>query len=189
MPEKKVRITIPAARLSYPSLFKPRPEDGFDAGKYTATLIVPKEDEKSLEPLRTAIRTVIQDTWGSKVPKNLFFPIHDGDEDDDLNTAGCWFVRVKTTIKPRCYRASGGAYIVVEDSNVFYPGCWVAANVHPYPYGPGVSKSKIGNAGISISLNSVCFLRDDDPFVSYGDPVDDFGPPPESSGSMEEIPF
>ena len=188
--EKRVRITTPECRLSYPRLFEPWPATRkIDPGKYTASLLFPKEKDAQWAPLREAIKAMILQTWGKLPPKGRMQPIFDGDEESDPIYHDHFFFRVKSKLKPNVVyveRVNGVLqYVRAVDPQMFYPGCWVKIVTHPFAY-----RGETGS-GISLSLNSVLFVRDDDPFVTMGDPNEDFGPPPETGGevSEREVPF
>jgi len=184
----RIRLTTPECRLSYPALFEPRKPGDMQAGKFTATLLFPKENDAAIKLLRDAVKTIVADKWGQKVPKTLHLPILDGDDEEQESYHGNWFVRVWTKIKPAVYFiGEHGAYEKATEPRMFYPGCWVRASVTPFAW------VNMGKQGVTFGLNSVLFVRDDDPFVSYGDPVEDFGAPPVVNGGevgeLTDVPF
>ena len=167
MAEKKepLRITLPAARLAFPNLFTVVPAGKLNAGYYTASLYVPKRDAKtSLAPVSALIKRVVAETWGAKVPVNLHLPLLDGAKTTDDNAADYIVIRVKTLYMPTCYRKVGGNYTPSVDPQEFYAGCWVAASVSPYAYVAGPKNGN--NNGVGFGVNSILFVRDDEPFVA-----------------------
>lgn len=166
MAEKKqtLNITTPPCRLSFPNLFAPVAPGKLNAGFYTCSLYFPKKDKALLAPLSALIKKVVADTFGAKVPTNLQLPLKDGDKLSDENAAGCVVLRCKTLYMPQCFRKVNGAFTPVIDPEVFYPGCWVAASISPYAYQAGPKNGN--NNGVGFGINSILFIRDDEPFVA-----------------------
>lgn len=175
MTEKKATsnvITTAPARLSFPNLFTPVPPGRLNAGYYTCSLYFPKAQKEALKPLSNLIRQMAVQTWGDKVPTGIQLPLKDGDKISDENAAGYVVLRCKTKFQPQCYRKIGGGFTPVIDPDVFYPGCWVVAEVSPYVYKAGQKNGN--NNGVGFGITKVLFVRDDESFISRTKPDEAF---------------
>lgn len=166
----------PEARLSYPSLFKPRapfgrPEAPIDEHKYECTLLVPKTETAWMEELKKAMELAISEAvadngprgWKGARPPQIQSPIQDGDAPKKDGTArpanekGMWVIKIKGKRKPsvRSTLAIKGPDLTEAEC---YAGCWVRATFNVGTY------NAAGNKGVTFYLGNVLKTRDDEPF-------------------------
>lgn len=155
----ETKVLLTNVRLSYPALFEPRGFEGQEP-KYSASLIIPKNDTESLKVIKEAIenakqRGLEEGKWkGNKLPANLKTPVRDGDKEreDDEVYEGAYFINANSKHAPAVVgkekdRATGKA-ITLGDDDV-YAGCYVNVTINFYPY------SAAGNNGIAAGLGNV----------------------------------
>ncbi len=151
-------ILLKNVRLSFPHLFKARAANENAEAKYSAVLLInPKENQDALKEIKKAIITVAEEEWGEDwQDKNLKLPVRDGNEKKQYDGyPGMKFITAKSNQRPVCLRQDKSA--VVEDDNLFYPGCRVNASVHAFSW-----SHPTGGKGVSFSLRGVQFVRDDE---------------------------
>lgn len=155
----ETKVLLTNVRLSYPALFEPKGFEGQEP-KYSASLIIPKDDKESLQAVKTAIENakgkgVENGVWkGNKVPSNLKTPVRDGDteREDDEVYENAYFINANSKYAPAVVgkekdRATGKAISLGEDD--VYAGCYVNVTVNFYGY------SAAGNNGIAAGLGNV----------------------------------
>lgn len=172
-------ILTPYARLSFPTLVKPREyKKGDGKARYTATLLFPKpevcatvrESGKPVSPWKdatkhdlTALRGVIDrfvnDQWpnAAKRPK-LKLPFKNGDDEKWDGYPGHIFVRTTSVRLPLLIDAQKTEISGDDIEKLFYAGCWVRASVSPFDY------NETGNTGVSFGLRALQFIRHDETF-------------------------
>lgn len=197
--KKRERVVSPVARASFPSLAEPDSGREFSDDKYKITLLFPKTAD--LKTLKVAVASAAREEWGADVDlKSLLLPFRDGSEKEDTFYHEYVYITAKSSRKP------GVINMAKEPMNAgdIYGGCFVRANLTPFPYtttvnvetpeGKVVSKEK---KGISFALNSIQFVRDGDPFGGSTEKdfedaaVEDYFPQVSESGSADtdDIPF
>lgn len=173
----------PTVRLSFPNIETPQKRKTGD--RYNASLILtmadlsPRDREK-LAAMKKAAEDHMREKFGNKAfdetgkLRNGFgMPFKDGAdklrEDEEGNMVpydgygpGTVYFNVNTARKPGlgvAVRDGNSARIEdTTDASVFYPGCYVQAVIHTYPYDTD------GNKGISFGLDHLIFIRDGEPF-------------------------
>lgn len=169
----QTKVITGKVRFSYAQVFEPKAMNESSTPKYSISLIIPKKDKKTLDKIKAAIESAIEEgktsKWGGKVPKNLKTPLRDGDDEreDDEVYAGAMFVNANSSNKPG---------IVDEDLNPildkseFYSGCYGRASITFYPYDSNGSK------GIACGLNNLQKLEDGERLAGgYSTAEEDFG--------------
>ena len=160
-------LVIKNARLSFPSLFKP---SAFDAGaqpKYSATLILDKEDDAAaIATLRQLVSALANEQW-SKLPKKVFYSLQDGDTLDRAEYEGKYIVKANN--KKRVPIIDKDLTALVEEDERPYAGCYVNAKVRFYAWSNGTSFH-----GVLCSLEAVQFAKDGDSFGGGGNALDGF---------------
>ena len=141
-------VTIENVRISYPSLFKPRVSRMYPASqpKYEASFLVDNKSSQTIIPdILAAINEITLTEFGGVAQKA---PTWETDQ-----TTGV------TTIRTR----SGSAVVVADEfgnalnelNNKIYAGCRVKAIISVY-------KHNFGNGGISLAVEGVQFMGDDE---------------------------
>ncbi len=169
----QTKVITGKVRFSYAQVFEPKAMNESSTPKYSISLIIPKKDKKTLDKIKAAIESAIEEgktsKWGGKVPKNLKTPLRDGDDEreDDEVYAGAMFVNANSSNKPG---------IVDEDLNPildkseFYSGCYGRASINFYPYDSNGSK------GIACGLYNLQKLEDGERLGGGGSTAEeDFG--------------
>lgn len=177
-------------RLSYAHLFEAtrmKNKSGQEEGepKFRTTILIPKNEdgEKTKARLEKAIEAAKaqgkDEKWGGRIPKNLKLPLHDGDEDADLEKnpeyAGHYYMNVSNTRRPQVVDADLNP---ITERDEVYSGCWGRISLNMFAYD---NQSK----GVSASLNNFQKLKDDQPFEGMGtEAEDDFAEPYDSGDSL-----
>lgn len=175
MSSTKVIIGRPKnlVRFSYAHVHEPKAITEGEDEKYSVSLIISKDDKKTLAKVNAAIKAAVElgksSKWGGKVPKNLKKPLRDGDEDreDEEAYENAYFINANSRTKPGLVDKDLDEIITKED---FYSGCYGRASVNFYPYDTGTSK------GIACGLNHLQKIKDGDPLGGViGTAADHFG--------------
>lgn len=157
------QVTTGKARLSYPNLFEPKARDEAkpDEKSYSAMLMIPKSDTKTMEALWAAEEQAKQDgksKWGGKIPGNLKPSIiKDGDDtaDDYPERAGHWHLSVSSKNKPGV--VDRDVQPILDQSQI-YAGCYVRAALNAAPY-----SHPQGGKGVTFFLNHIQKWEDGEP--------------------------
>lgn len=156
------KVVTGTVRLSYLNVFKPKAASEGSDPKYSACLLIPKEDKNTINKIRKAIeaekRAGASEKWKGKVPANLKLPLRDGDEeraDEHPEYEGMYFLNANSNNKPILLDRNREEIL---DQSEMYSGCWGRASVNLYPYDVN------GNRGIAVGLNAIQKIRDDEPF-------------------------
>lgn len=153
-------VTTGKVRLSYVHLFAPTKAPGSEVEKYSVSVIIPKDDTKTLAKVKAAIDEAKQlgktSKWGGKIPVNLKTPLRDGDTDrpDDEAYANSYFFNCSSTRKPGIVDRNINPIL---DPDEVYSGCYGRVNVNFYPFDSN------GNRGVAAGLNHVQKLADGEP--------------------------
>lgn len=175
------KVATGKVRLSFVSIFNPSSINGGDE-KYSVTLIIPKDDKETLRKIKSAVdaakETGKSKKWGGKIPSKLELPLHDGDEEKDLERypefANHYYINAKSTNKPDIGKPVGkGAdgktkLQEITDSNEVYSGCYARVSLNFYPF------DIKGNKGVAAGLNSVIKVQDGEFLGGRSSMQDDF---------------
>jgi len=153
------RVKLKNVRLSYPSLFKRSSYEGKE-GKYEATFLIQKSDEKLKQEIDTEIQNILKETK-IKVPKSNYC-VKDGDEkydDDPDKNNECknnWLLKASNNSRPLILNKDKSN--VIEEDEVIYAGCYVNAIVDFW-----VQNNKYGKR-VNANLYGVQFVKDGERF-------------------------
>lgn len=150
------KVITGKVRFSYAHVFEPSAIEEGQEKKYSVSLIIPKDDKKTLSKIEAAIQAALEEgkaKFGGKVPKAYKNPLRDGDEErpDDENYEGCMFVNANSSRKPGLVDENLDPILDKDD---FYSGCYGRASINFYAF--NVS----GNKGIAAGLNNLQKLED-----------------------------
>ena len=147
-------------RISYPALFEAKPNPS-GALKFSCSLLIPKSDTDTVAAIQKAIDKAIQNgkdkIWKGKMPKFRYEPLRDGDaelesgEKTGKEYEGCYFINASSDNPPGVV---GPDAKPLMDQGAIYAGCYVRADVNPFPY------SNSGNNGVGWGLNNVMLVKD-----------------------------
>ena len=167
-------ITGKQTRISYATLFEPR---GYNGNKpvYSASLIIPKEDKRTIAQIRSAIEGAYQNglyklRGTGKTPPELADinnPLNDGDKKrpDDPAYVNAYYINAKNADQPRLFDAARNPII---DRSEIYSGIYGRASVTFYAYNHN------GNKGIACALNGIQKVADGKPLGGNVCTADDF---------------
>lgn len=153
MAKKEISFIItPEFRVSYPNVFRARAVKQGDTPYFSVAMLFPKSTD--LSELKKLCKKAVHDRWGADVPQGLVSPFKDGDQKGDPVYAGMISVNTKSEYRPGVVAPDGKTYI--NDTSVFYPGCWAKAQVNAYTW------DNMGRKGVSIGLNNLQKTKDDE---------------------------
>lgn len=173
MSDKKKPTMSPDFRVSYPSVFKPSCMmiGGKAQGEpsYSVVMLIPKTDVAGLERLKKLLKETVAEVYPKGPPSGFRSALRDGDKEkaDKPEYKGMMFATARARNRPGLVDANKQEII---DPGEFYPGCWARATLTAFCY------DKTVNKGVSLGLNNVQKLRDDESFTSRTTAEDDFGP-------------
>ena len=164
------KVVTGVVRLSYANVWEPVSIKG-GTPKFSASLIIPKDDEKTLAAINAAIDAAIQDgvsKFGGKIPNRaaLKLPLRDGDiERDDESYKGSYFVNANSTTAPQIVDR---AVQPILDRGEVYSGCYARVSINFYAFNTN------GNRGVACGLGNIQKVKDGDPLSGKSSAVVDF---------------
>lgn len=165
------KVITGIVRLSYEHIWEPGSVNG-SKPKYSASLIIPKEDQETVKKINAAIDEAIKQgiaKFGGKAPNKatLKLPLRDGDvEKDDEAYRDSYFLNANSTTAPQVVDL---AVQPIMDRSEVYSGCYVRASVNFYAFNSN------GNRGIACGLGNIQKVRDSEPLGGHSSAADDFG--------------
>ena len=167
-------ITGPNTRFSYLNANDPKSING-SIPKYSASLIIPKEDTVTINKIKSAIEQAYKEGEsklkgnGKSVPalSTLKTPLRDGDLErpDDEAYKNAYFVNANSPHKPGV--VDGNRQEIIDTSEL-YSGIYGRASITFYAFNSN------GNKGIACGLNNLQKLRDGEPLGGRTRAEDDF---------------
>ncbi len=169
MKNSKTHIVTGVVRLSYPHVYEPYGMEGQDP-KYSASLIIPKSDTKTIERINQAIDAAIEEgasKFGKKVTrKSLKLPLRDGDlEKDDEAYANSYFLNAKSNTKPQIVDKNVDPIL---DDDAIYAGVYARVSLNFYAF------SVNGNRGVAVGLGNIQKIKDGPSLGGRRKATDDF---------------
>jgi len=161
--ETTTKLVTPRFRGSYVTLLKPRAIGDGDP-EYGMTVVLDKDDDdhiKFLSRLKKEMKAAMLDKLGKEIPfeKCKHFPISDGDDSEQEEFHGKWLIRTKNKRQPGILVLDNdGTRRAIEKESEIYSGAWYHASIKPYAWANEFGK------GVSISLNGVLKVDDDEQF-------------------------
>lgn len=154
-PATSTKVVTDLVRFSFLNVFTPKAIEPGGEEKYSVSLIIRKDDAKTLAKINKVIELLKEQAkqkFGGKIPANFKLPLRDGDtERDDEAYRGCYFVNASAKTKPGVVDANLNAIL---DPEQVYSGCYGRASVNFYLF------DKSGNRGIACGLNNLQKLKD-----------------------------
>jgi hypothetical protein len=146
-------------RFSYLNAFEPKETPSKDL-KYSASILIPKENEKGIAEIKAAINKAVQvgidnNKFSKAQVNSLRLPLRDGDEEFDNGSRGAeykghFFVNASSKNKPGVV---GPDAKPMFDAEEFFSGCYGRADINFFPY------NQAGNRGIGCGLNNLMMTR------------------------------
>ena len=166
----KTKVITGIVRLSYEHVWEPASINGGEP-KYSASLIIPKSDKKTIADIEAAVEVAISDgigKFGGKKPNKaaLKLPLRDGDtERGDEAYKDSFFLNANSKTAPQIVDR---AVRPILDRNEVYSGCYIRASLSFYAFNSGGSK------GVACGLNNIQKVKDGEPLGGRANAADDF---------------
>lgn len=168
--QPKTKVVTGEVRLSYANLWEPTAMEENQKKKYSAAILIPKSDTKTVDKVKAAIEAASilgKEKFGkSWVPAKLKPCLRDGDlerpEDDAY--AGHYFLSAKSATQPTMIDRAGNKIIEQEQ---MYSGVYAFVSLNFFPYN-NVS------VGVGVGLNNIMKSKDGDPFSGRTTAEEDF---------------
>jgi len=176
MAEGNTKVVTGKVRLSYPELFKAKAAEEGQDPKFSAEILIPKTDTKTLAKIRAAQNAATEQVRkGAKVlgdnaptygaanfpAKKFTDTLRDGDDADENDgrpeREGHWFMNVRSSENYRPNVVDKDRQAVLDHSEV-YGGVYARVSMTAYAF------AVQGNKGVSFGLNSVQVLGYGDSF-------------------------
>lgn len=174
------RVVTGKVRLSFVHLFTPRanPNNG-GAPKFSATLLIPKQDAGTKQRLDAAINAAVQEgvtsKWGGQRPPVLSFPIHDGDgvkPSDGMpfgdECKGHWVLTASSQADRKPEIVDLNMNPIINQSEM-YSGVYAKVSIRFFAYASN------GKKGIGCGLGNVQKVEDGSPLSGGTSASTDFG--------------
>lgn len=164
------KVVTGVVRLSYANIWDPTSING-GTPKYGVSLIIPKNDEKTLAAINAAIDNAIKDgiaKFGGKIPNKatLKLPLRDGDtEREDEAYKNAYFINANSTTAPQIVDRS--VQPILDRSEV-YSGCYARVSINFYAFNSN------GNRGVACGLGNIQKVKDGEPLGGKSSAADDF---------------
>ena len=168
------KVITGVCRLSYANIWQAKSING-GAPKYSASVLIPKSDTKTLAKVKAAIQAAYEEGEG-KLKGNgktapslvsLKTPLRDGDTErpDDEAYAGHWFINANSNTAPGVVDANREP---IYDTSEIYSGVYARVSLSFYAFNSN------GNRGIACALQNIQKVRDGEPLGGKSKAEDDF---------------
>ena len=164
------KVVTGIVRLSYEHVWEPASINGSNP-KYSVSLIIPKDDVKTIAAINQAVENAIKDgaaKFGGKIPPKgaLKLPLRDGDtERDDEAYRNAYFVNANSTTAPQIVDRT--VQPILDRSEV-YSGCYARVSINFYAFNSN------GNKGVACGLGNIQKVRDGESLGGKSSAADDF---------------
>jgi hypothetical protein len=165
------KVITGIVRLSYANVWEPKSING-GPEKFSVSLIIPKDDTKTLDEINAAVDAAIDEgkgKFGGKAPAKsaLKLPLRDGDTDrpDDEAYQNAYFVNANSNTAPQIVDRQVNP--ILERSEV-YSGVYAHVSVNFYAFNSN------GNRGVACGLGNIQKIRDGEPLGGKSSAEDDF---------------
>ena len=168
------KVITGVCRLSYANIWQAKSING-GAPKYSASVLIPKSDTKTVAKVKAAIVAAYEEGEGKlkgngkSVPTlaSLKTPLRDGDTErpDDEAYAGHWFINANSNTAPGVVDANRDP---IYDTSEIYSGVYVRVSLSFYAFNSN------GNRGIACALQNIQKVRDGEPLGGKSKAEDDF---------------
>ena len=168
------KVITGVCRLSYANIWQAKSING-GAPKYSASILIPKSDTKTLAKVKAAIQAAYEEGEG-KLKGNgktapslasLKTPLRDGDTErpDDEAYAGHWFINANSNTAPGVVDANREP---IYDTSEIYSGVYARVSLSFYAFNSN------GNRGIACALQNIQKVRDGEALGGKSKAEDDF---------------
>lgn len=157
------KVILGPVRFSFLNVFEPYDRNQDGNPKYSATILLPKDNEEEYAKLRNAMNKAAQEAkdkkFGGKIPPKLNNPVHDGDgtrengEEFGEECKGHWVFTASTNVKNPPEVVAGRDRHPAEPGEVKSGDYgYVSINLSGYNYN--------GKKGVGAYLNNVWKTKD-----------------------------
>lgn len=170
--QKDLRAVTEVVRFAYVHVFEKYTFGEGQEAKYSITVLIPKDDKKTLARLQKAYKTAVEhgkEKFGSKFQPSPFVRpegstrgiLVDADEDarysGNPDYKGCYVLTVKSKNAPQVLAKETGSQLLTKENgeDIVYSGCYGRISVGFYPY------NNMG-FGVGCGLNNVKKIKDGD---------------------------
>ena len=168
------KVITGVCRLSYANIWQAKSING-GAPKYSASVLIPKGDAKTVAKVKAAIQAAYEEGEG-KLKGNgktapslasLKTPFRDGDTErpDDEAYASHWFLNANSNTAPGVVDASREP---IYDTSEIYSGVYARVSLSFYAFNSN------GNRGIACGLQNIQKVRDGESLGGKTKAEDDF---------------
>ena len=168
------KVITGVCRLSYANIWQAKSING-GAPKYSASVLIPKSDTKTVAKVKAAIQAAYDEGEG-KLKGNgktapslasLKTPFRDGDTErpDDEAYAGHWFINANSNTAPGVVDANREP---IYDTSEIYSGVYARVSLSFYAFNSN------GNRGIACALQNIQKVRDGEALGGKSKAEDDF---------------
>ena len=168
------KVITGVCRLSYANIGQAKSING-GAPKYSASVLIPKGDTKTVAKVKAAIQAAYEEGEG-KLKGNgktapslasLKTPLRDGDTErpDDEAYAGHWFINANSNTAPGVVDANREP---IYDTSEIYSGVYARVSLSFYAFNSN------GNRGIACALQNIQKVRDGEALGGKSKAEDDF---------------
>ena len=168
------KVITGVCRLSYANIWQAKSING-GAPKYSASVLIPKSDTKTVVKVKAAIQAAYEEGEG-KLKGNgktapslasLKTPLRDGDTErpDDEAYAGHWFINANSNTAPGVVDANREP---IYDTSEIYSGVYARVSLSFYAFNSN------GNRGIACALQNIQKVRDGEALGGKSKAEDDF---------------
>lgn len=171
--ENSTKVVTGKVRFCYCNVFEPVAMNEGDAPKYSICILIPKDDEKTVNAINKAVEAAkiagkgkIADKNG-KIPSTIKTPLRDGDEErgDDPAFEGMYFINANSNRKPALVDRDLNPIMEKEE---FYSGCYGRASLNFYAF-------NVQSKGIAAGLQNLQKLEDGEMLAGGSTAEEDFG--------------
>lgn len=168
----KTKVITGKLRLNYVHVFKPKAIEIGSDPKYSATLIIPKTDIKTVNPILTALEVAtehIRENYKEHDIKDTVICVKDGDKEKptEKHYNNSYFINATSKYKPGIVDTNLNE---ITDETQIYSGCYARCSITFYPY------NQEGKIGIGCSLENLQKLSDGE-LLGRSSAIDDFSTP------------
>ena len=168
------KVITGVCRLSYANIWQAKSING-GAPKYSASVLIPKSDTKTVAKVKAAIQAAYEEGEG-KLKGNgktapslasLKTPFRDGDTErpDDEAYAGHWFINANSNTAPGVVDANREP---IYNTSEIYSGVYARVSLSFYAFNSN------GNRGIACALQNIQKVRDGEALGGKSKAEDDF---------------
>lgn len=171
------KVITNKVRLSFVHVLEPHAMEEGQEKKYSAMLLIPKDDKETLGYMKKAIKAAYEANKGDKLKgvkfEKLKTTLRDGDEEMDIEERpefeGMMFMNVSSKTKPQVVKREDGILVKTEDPDDIYSGVYAIVSINFYAF------NTAGNKGVTAGLNNIMTTGKGDFLGGRANAESDFG--------------